>query len=143
MPNVTSGGNALKYYSMLRLELMPKKESKNLPGAFLMRVKQVKTKVSIPIGKESVDIDFIYAKGFDKYFDLLCLGKDLGILRFAGSGCKVTWADDAEEETFSSNGGMAGAKFLIEGDEELYQKLHTRCMQKATTRTFTNETENE
>lgn len=142
MPNVTPGGNALKFYSMLRLELMPKKESKNLPSAFLMRVKQAKTKVAIPIGKDSVDIDFVYTKGFDKYFDLLCLGKDMGILRFAGSGCKVTWEDNAEEETFSSSGGMAGAKLILEADEELYQKLRNRCMQRPTT-TILTEVENE
>lgn len=131
-PNVTPGGNALKYYSMLRLELMTKKPSPNLPNAFLMRIKFAKSKLSAPLAsKDAMELDFVYGKGFDQALDLFSWAKDLGVLRSAGQSVKVQWSEDTEEEVFNSTGGKASAMQLLNDDQLLFEKLKATCKARA------------
>lgn len=133
-PNVTSGGNALKYYSMLRLELMTKKPSPNLPNAFLMRIKFAKSKVAPPgASKDAMEIDFIYGKGFDAALDLFSWAKDIGVIRSAGQKVVVQWTEDTEEEAFNLTGGKATAMQMLNEDPALFNKLKEACIAKAKT----------
>ena len=76
-PEVTTGGNALKFYASLRLEV--RRLSKSDGGELLndakqhvghrMRVKDVKNKVGMPY-RETV-VDLIYGEGFDKKADTI------------------------------------------------------------------------
>jgi recombination protein RecA len=141
-PNVTSGGNALKYYSSLRLELMQGRPSPNIPGALGMRVKIKKTKVAAPMDGDPLELDFMYAKGFNPIFDLMSISKNMGILRFAGPTCKVKWSADGEEEVFAT-GGKTGV-FGALGDEETFEKLKKTVLEwKGTKETHVEEAEAE
>ena len=128
-PNVTTGGNALKFYSMLRLELMTGKPSPNLPGAMTMRVKLNKTKVAHPIGKAPIELDFIYGKGFDAALDLMSYAKSLEVIRHAGPTTKVTWREGQDPVTLIG-GGKEGVRTLLQ-DSEQFEKLKLACLIKA------------
>ena len=127
-PNTTTGGNALKFYALVRFELLRGKPSEVLPGAMMMRIKIAKTKVSMPYHGKPIELDFIYGKGFDPALDLMNYAKSLGILRFAGSATKVTWEPGGEEETESlCTGGKAGFMEWLQ-DEENFEKIRIACL---------------
>lgn len=138
IPNVTTGGNALKFYSMMRLELMTNKPSSNLSGAMVMRVKLNKTKVAPPIGKGPIELEFIYGKGFDPQFDLMMLAKSLGILRL-GSGNKVTWAPGQEAESICKGGAKGFREWALIPDN--FEKLKAACLATANPTSETQPTE--
>jgi recombination protein RecA len=119
-PITTPGGNALKFYSSLRLQTMPRQDS-TTKGAFLMRIKIIKNKCAPP-RKEPVEINFMYAKGPEPYADLITAAKESGVLRFAGPSSKVKWYDSDTEEALAS-GGAAGIKALLQADPSLFERL--------------------
>jgi recombination protein RecA len=127
-PQVTPGGNALKFYSSIRLETMKNQRSENIPNAFTMRVKFKKNKVCPP-REEPVQFDFIYAHGVEKITDTINVAKELGIVRSAGPTMKVKW-NDKEEVTLAA-GGLAGAKLVLESKPELLEQLRQTCIEKA------------
>lgn len=124
-PNVTPGGNALKFYSALRLEMMKGKPSPNLAKALLMRIKLVKTKIAPPLDKGPFELDFLYGKGFHPIWDLVAAAKQKGVVRFAGPSCKVRWTIDGDEETLST-GGKSGLAKMLE-DPDMFLKLKKAC----------------
>jgi recombination protein RecA len=83
-PEVTSGGNALKFYASIRLDLRRKeyiKENDEIVGQQI-RVKAVKNKISTPF-KECL-IDLNYSKGFDEDSDLISYAIQIGIITQSG-----------------------------------------------------------
>lgn len=126
-PNVTPGGNALKFYALLRLEAMTAKPSANLPYALGMRIKVIKTKVFPPqgYGKDPVQLDLVYGRGFNMIHDVITTCKRLGVIRFAGPTCKVRWELEGDEEKLCS-GGRAGLAEILE-DEDILTRLIEAC----------------
>lgn len=124
-PNVTPGGNALRFYAMCRLELMRGQPSPDIPNAFRMRVKIVKTKVAAP-NKEVIELDFIYGKGFEPVAELMGYAKSLNILRFAGSSVRVTWPGTTEEERITTGGKSGCLEWL--SIPENYERMKTACI---------------
>ncbi|MFA5623853.1 MAG: recombinase RecA [Bradymonadales bacterium] len=84
-PETTSGGNALKYYSSVRLDIRKTSAIKN--GTELVgqrtRIRVVKNKMASPF--KEVEVDIIYGFGISREGDILDLGADLGIIEKAGS----------------------------------------------------------
>ncbi|MFH2059476.1 MAG: recombinase RecA [Pseudomonadota bacterium] len=84
-PETTTGGNALKFYASMRLEIRRAaaiKEGENVIGN-RTKVKVVKNKLAPPF--KSVEFDLMYGEGISRTGDLLDMGVDLNIVDKSGS----------------------------------------------------------
>jgi recombination protein RecA len=91
-PETTTGGNALKFYASLRIDIRKVasiKEGEAVIGN-RTRVKIVKSKVAPPF--KQVEFDILYNEGISKTGDLIDLGVELGIIKKSGA-----WFNYGEE----------------------------------------------
>ncbi len=84
-PETTTGGNALKFYSSVRIDIRrisAIKEGEDVVGN-RTKVKIVKSKVAPPF--KQVEFDILYNEGISKTGDLIDLGVDHGIVKKSGA----------------------------------------------------------
>lgn len=84
-PEVTTGGNALKFYASLRLDVRRKEILKegSVPVGNRVKVKVVKNKVAAPY--KEVEFDIMYASGVSKIGDMVDVATEFDIVQKAGS----------------------------------------------------------
>ena len=107
-PEVTTGGNALKFYSSVRIDIRRKgtiKKGDEILGAET-RVKVVKNKVAPPF-KEAV-FDILYGEGISREGELLDLGSDLNVVGKSGAwysyeGTRIGQGKDAAKQFLRDN----------------------------------------
>ena len=120
-PETTTGGNALKFYASVRLDIRPSspiKDGDNVLGK-QTKVKVVKNKVAPPFRKAEFDI--MFGEGISRAGEIIDLGVAYGILKKSGS-----W--------FSYNDSKLGqgrdaCKQLIQDNPELAEELEALIMQ--------------
>lgn len=121
-PEVTTGGNALKFYSSVRLDIrkiQSLKDSKEVIGN-RTKVKVAKNKVAAPF--KIVEFDIFYGEGISKEGELIDLGVDLEIINKNGS-----W--------FSYNGNQLGqgkdnVKKLMKDNIEFADEIEKQIINK-------------
>lgn len=115
-PETTTGGNALKFYASVRLDIRRigaiKESADNVTGN-RTRVKVVKNKVAPPF--KQVEFDIMYGKGISKSGEILDIGVELDIINKSGS-----WFSYKEDKLGQ---GRDAVKQLLEDNPELMDEL--------------------
>lgn len=117
-PETTTGGNALKFYASIRLDIRRAsqiKEGDEVTGN-RVKVKVVKNKVAPPFRKAEFDI--MYGGGISKVGEIIDLGVDLNILKKSGS-----WFSYGETRLGQ---GRDAIKALILDNPELFDELEAK-----------------
>ena len=121
-PETTTGGNALKFYSSVRLDVR-RIASIKTPESVVgnrVRVKVVKNKVGPPFREAEVDI--IFGKGISKLGELIDLGVEFGFVDKAGA-----WFSYSGERI--GQGRDNAQKFLLENND-LRKQLEKQIKEK-------------
>ena len=121
-PETTTGGNALKFYASVRLDIRRSTQIKDSEGAVLgnkTRVKVVKNKVAPPF--KTAEFDIMYGEGISKTGEILDLGVEYEIIEKSGS-----W--------FSYGGtklgqGRDSVKVILKDNPELMEELEGKIFQ--------------
>ena len=111
-PETTTGGNALKYYASVRLDIRrigQIKDGDSVAGN-RTRVKVVKNKVAPPF--RQAEFDIMYGEGISKTGELVDLGVELNIVKKSGSwfsygDTKLGQGRDAVKQLFADNPELA------------------------------------
>ncbi|HQO49858.1 MAG TPA: recombinase RecA [Bacteroidales bacterium] len=117
-PETTTGGNALKFYSSVRLDIRKVnqiKEGENVTGN-RAKVKVVKNKVAPPFRKAEFDI--VYGEGISKTGEIIDLGVEFNIIKKSGS-----WFSYGETRLGQ---GRDAVKNLIIENPELAEELEVK-----------------
>ena len=121
-PETTTGGNALKFYASVRLDIRrisQIKDGEKVVGN-RARVKVVKNKVAPPF--RTAEFDISYGEGFSKTGELIDLGVDMGILNKSGS-----WYSYGETKLGQ---GRDAVKSLLADNPELAEEIEALVREK-------------
>ncbi len=123
-PETTTGGNALKFYSSVRLDIRRISQIKDGDEAVgnRVKVKVVKNKVAPPF--RSAEFDIIFGEGISKIGEIIDMGVEMSIIQKSGS-----W--------FSYDGNKLGqgrdtVKALLSDNEELANEIEGKIRTKLT-----------
>jgi recombination protein RecA len=122
-PETTTGGNALKFYSSVRLDIRRIGQIKEGPNDITgnrTRVKIVKNKVAPPF--KVVEFDIMYGKGISKVGEIIDLGVELDIIKKAGS-----WFSYEDNKLGQ---GRDTVKNLLEDNPELMEEIEAKIKAK-------------
>ncbi len=114
-PETTTGGNALKFYSSVRLDIRrigAITQGEDIIGN-QVRVKVVKNKVAPPFKKAEFDI--LYGEGISKEGDLIDLGVACGVIQKSGA-----WYSFGEERLGQ---GRENVRVFFKENKDLYEKI--------------------
>jgi recombination protein RecA len=114
-PETTTGGNALKFYASIRIDIRRStqlKDGENVIGNHT-KVKVVKNKVAPPF--RTAEFDIIYGQGISRVGELIDMGVDLAIVKKAGS-----WFSYGETKLGQ---GRDAVKQLLDDNPELMEEI--------------------
>lgn len=121
-PETTSGGNALKYFSSVRLDIRRSSQIKDANGNIIgntTKVKIVKNKVAPPF--RIVEFDIIYGKGISRIGELIDIGVNANIIQKAGS-----WYSYSGEKIAQ---GRESVKLALEQNQTLYSLIEEEILE--------------
>lgn len=121
-PETTTGGNALKFYASIRLDIRRISQVKDGDEAIAnrTRIKVVKNKVAPPF--RSTELDIVFGEGFNKTGEILDYGVEMGIVNKSGSwysyeSSKLGQGKDSVIQLLKDN---------IEMEKEIEGKIHLK-----------------
>lgn len=120
-PETTTGGNALKFYASVRIDIRkstPVKDGEEVLG-HLTKVKIVKNKVAPPFRKAEFDI--MFGEGISKVGEIIDLGVEHGIIKKSGS-----WFSYGETKLAQ---GRDAVKQLLADNPELAEELEAKIVE--------------
>ena len=125
-PETTTGGNALKFYASVRIDIRRSTQLKDTEGGVLgnkTRVKIVKNKVAPPF--KTAEFDIMYGEGISKIGEILDIGVEQDIIEKSGS-----W--------FSYGGSKLGqgrdsVKSILKDNPELMEELEQKIVEQINT----------
>ena len=123
-PETTTGGNALKFYASVRLDIRKVttlKDGDQMIGN-QVRVKVVKNKVAPPFRKAEFDI--MFGEGISRSGEIVDLGVQFGIIKKSGS-----WFSYEDQKLAQ---GRDATKQLMEDNPELAEELEAKIMEQLT-----------
>lgn len=124
-PETTTGGNALKFYASMRIDIRRSsqiKDGEEIVGNRI-KVKVVKNKVAPPFRKAEFDI--MYGEGISKVGEIIDLGVELNILKKSGS-----WFSYGETRLGQ---GRDSVKGMIADNPELMDELEIKIKEALST----------
>ena len=122
-PETTTGGNALKFYASVRIDIRRSTQLKDTEGGVLgnkTRIKIVKNKVAPPF--KTAEFDIMYGEGISKIGEILDIGVEKDIIEKSGS-----W--------FSYGGSKLGqgrdsVKSILKDNPELMEELEQKILEE-------------
>lgn len=120
-PETTTGGNALKFYASVRLDIRRKeviKDGTDIIGN-RVRVKVLKNKVAPPF--KDTEFDILYNEGISKVGDMIDMGTEFDLINKSGS-----WYTYQGERVQ----GRDGLRKMLTDNEELLEKLRIELTEK-------------
>ena len=122
-PETTTGGNALKFYASVRIDIRRSTQLKDTEGGVLgnkTRIKIVKNKVAPPF--KTAEFDIMYGEGISKIGEILDIGVERDIIEKSGS-----W--------FSYGGSKLGqgrdsVKSILKDNPELIEELEQKIVEE-------------
>lgn len=122
-PETTTGGNALKFYASVRLDIRkqgsPIKDGDTAIGN-IVKVKVVKNKVAPPFRNATFEITF--GEGISKLGEIVDLGEEYDIIKKSGSWYSYEGSKLAQ--------GRDAVKALLKDNPELCEELEAKIMEK-------------
>ncbi|MFZ4544483.1 MAG: recombinase RecA [Saprospiraceae bacterium] len=123
-PETTTGGNALKFYASIRLDIRKsgaaiKDKEGNLTGNHV-KVKVVKNKLAPPF--REAEFDIVYGRGISKSGEIVDLGADHDIIQKSGAWYAYNGAKIAQ--------GRDAAKLFIEDNPEVAAEIEAKIKEK-------------
>ena len=118
-PETTTGGNALKFYASVRLDIRRSTQIKSTDGEVKgnkTRVKVVKNKVAPPF--KMVEFDIMYGQGISKVGEILDIGVNYEIIKKSGS-----WFSYGDSKLGQ---GRDAVKILLQDNPELLDELEVK-----------------
>jgi recombination protein RecA len=120
-PETTTGGNALKFYASVRLDIRRSTQIKNGEAEVMgnkTRVKVVKNKVAPPF--KTTEFDILYGEGISKIGEIIDLGVNYEIINKSGS-----WFSYGDSRLGQ---GRDSVKTLLADNPELMDELESKIM---------------
>ena len=121
-PETTTGGNALKFYASVRLDIRRTQQVKDGDEAIgnHVKVKVVKNKVAPPF--RAAEFDIIFGEGISKTGEIIDMGTELGIIQKSGSW--YSYNNDKLGE------GREAVKQLMVDNPELAREIEMKIREK-------------
>ena len=121
-PEVTTGGNALKFYASVRLDVRRSTQIKNGDEVIgnRVKVKIVKNKVAPPF--KQAEFDIMYGEGISKVGEILDYGVELGVIQKSGS-----WFSYGDTKLGQ---GRDAVKDILKDNPELTEELEEKIKEQ-------------